>query len=96
MIEWRLKQSTIVDRWNVAEYSNGLFQRHIMVAFDKATAGRIAKLLELEAVVDLAIKWQKSFVFGRDVSDEGFSVADETAEQALYDAAQAAGDGEGL
>lgn len=49
------------------------------------------QIADLQTIVALAIAWQKSFVHGRDTTDEGFSVADEAAENALYDAAEAAG-----
>ncbi len=53
--------------------------------------GKLAdKVEQSQTIVKLAIAWQQSFVHGRDVTDEGFSVADEAAEQALYDAAKAA------
>ena len=92
MIEWKLLSSTMPGHWSVGEYDRGVFRRHIAMRLDKPTAQRIAKLLELESVVEKAIAWQKSFKHGRDVTDEGFSVADDAAEQALYEAAEAAGE----
>lgn len=92
MIEWRLERACLPDRWNVVEYSGAAYRRYIATSIDEPTARRIAKLLELETIVDLAIVWQKSFVHGRDVTDEGLSIADEAAEHALYEAAEAAGE----
>jgi hypothetical protein len=45
-----------------------------------------SRIAELEAIVEVAVLWQKSFVHGRDITDEGYSVADEAAECALYEA----------
>ena len=41
---------------------------------------------EQRTIMDLAIVWRKSFVHGKDIADEAYSVVDEAAEDMLYDA----------
>ena len=40
----------------------------------------------LSPIVELAVAWRTAFIHGRDITDEGYSVTDEAAEDALYDA----------
>ena len=69
MIEWRLKKATRIGLWNVAEYDSGVFKRYIVVAFDKPTALRIAKLVEFEAIVDKLPKCWRVDESGKSVKD---------------------------
>ena len=46
------------------------------------------QLAALQAIVDLAVEWRKAFWHGRDITDEGFSLPDPKAQNALYDAVE--------
>ncbi len=63
-------------------------QRDLLKCSRETRLWSFSTIADLQAIVNLAIAWQKSFVHGRDITDEGFSVADEAAEQALYDAVE--------
>ncbi len=67
-------------------------QRDLLKCSRETRLWVFSTIADLQTIVNLAIVWQKSFVHGRDPTGEGFSVADEEAEQALYEAAEAARD----
>lgn len=64
----------------------------VLLSHWRAQATEIERL---KAIVDKAIAWRKSFTHGRDITDEGYSVADEEAEGTLYEAVEAAEAAEG-